>query len=128
MKLHYFCIVCLFAMAACTTGPKDRLSSTEYFSRFNNLSEALRFYPGLLISGTGNQTKVMLRKNVSVQNQEPLYVINGFPVGTNYSSANQILNMADVTDIRLLSHPSELNTYGTMASAGVIEIRTRNTQ
>ena len=126
MKFNYFCIAGFLTMVACTTGPKDRLSSTEYFSRFNNLSEALRVYPALMISGTGNQTKVMLRKNISIQNQEPLYVFDGFPIGNNYHSANQILNMADVTAIRLLSQPSELNTYGTMASAGVIEIRTRN--
>lgn len=125
MKSKFAALLFVFAILSCQTSGGERLSSTEYFSRFNNLAEALRFYPGLLVSGSGNQTKVMLRKNTSVQNQEPLFVVNGFPVGNNYSRTNEMVNMADVTAIRLLSRPSELTTYGSMASAGVIEIRTR---
>jgi len=127
MKLRITFIAMTFCFMACNSNTTERLSEREYFSRFKSLAEALRFYPGLMISGAGSQTKVVLRKNVSMQNQEPLYVVDGFPVGNNYARANHMINMAEVTNIRLLSHASELNTYGPMASAGVIEIKTIKT-
>lgn len=117
-------LVTLLLLTACSTTNHQRLTSREYFSQFRNLAEALRYYPSLLIKGTGNQTKVIVRKNSSVQNPEPLYVVDGYPVGNSYASANQIVNMSDVVNIKLLTHSYELNTYGTNAAAGVIEIRT----
>ena len=128
MNLRITFIAMTFCLIACNSNTTERLSAREYFSRFHSLAEALRFYPGLMISGSGNQVKVVLRKNMSLQNQEPLYVVDGFPVGNDYARTNQILNMADVINIRLLSHSSELNTYGPGASAGVIEIRTIKTE
>lgn len=125
MKSQIVALMLVLATFACQSHSGDRLTSSEYFSRFSSLAEALRIYPGLMITGSGSQTKIILRKNTGVQNQEPLYVLNGFPLGTNYNQTNQAINMADVTNIRLLSQPSELTTYGSMASAGVIEIKTR---
>ena len=127
MKLRITFIAMMFCFIACNSTTSEKLSAREYFSRYKTLAEALRFYPGLIISGTGNQTKVILRKNVSMQNQEPLFIVDGFPVGNNYARTNQLVNMADVTNIRLLSHASELNIYGPQASAGVIEIKTIKT-
>ncbi len=125
MKLQIAALILVLVTFACQSNSGSRLTSSEYFSSFSNLAEALRIYPGLMITGSGSQTKVILRKNTGVQNQEPLYVLNGFPLGNNYNQTNQAINMADVTNIRLLSQPSELNTYGSMASSGVIEIKTR---
>ncbi len=125
MKSQIAALILVLVTFACQSHSGGRLTSSEYFSRFSSLAEALRIYPGLMITGSGSQTKVILRKNTGLQNQEPLYVLNGFPVGTNYNQTNQAINMADVTNIRLLSQPSELTTYGSMASAGVIEIKTK---
>jgi len=55
-------------------------------------------------------------------NLEPLYVVDGFPVGNSYRRANQAINMANVKSIRVIRNLSQLNTYGEMGSNGVIEI------
>lgn len=126
MNLRITLFSMILFLAACSTSNHQRLSSREYFSQFSDLAQALRVYPSLLISGTGNQTRVMLRSNASQQNQEPLFVVDGMPVGNSYARANHLINMADVVDIRLLSRSYELATYGTNGSSGVIEIKTTN--
>ncbi|MCB0666708.1 MAG: TonB-dependent receptor plug domain-containing protein [Saprospiraceae bacterium] len=124
MNLRITLLALTLSFAACSTSNHQRLSSREYFSQFSDLAQALRFYPALLISGTGNQTRVILRKNASMQNQEPLYVVDGMPIGNNYARANHLVNMAEVVDIRLLSHTHELTSYGVNGASGVIEIKT----
>lgn len=124
MNLRTTFLFAAIYLASCAAPTQQRLSSREYFSRYQNLADALRYYPQLLISGSGNQTKVVVRKNMSVQNQEPLYVIDGFPMGNSYARANQLLNMADVVNIRLLTQSYELATYGANGASGVIDIRT----
>ena len=117
----------LLALAAysCTTTKTGHLTSTEFFSQYSSLAEALRYYPSLMISGTGPNTKVMLRKNASIVNQQPLFVINGMPLGNQYHQASQIINMSDVTSIKIIDSTGESMAYGALASAGIIEIKTR---
>jgi hypothetical protein len=125
MNLKTAILLLTVATYACTATKNDRLTSTEFFSQYSSLAEALRYYPSLLISGTGPNTKVVLRKNASINNQQPLFVINGMPLGNQYHQANQIINMADVTDIKIIDSQAESVSYGALASAGIIEIKTR---
>ena len=57
------------------------------------------------------------------RNIEPLYVVNGVPVGSSYRSLVGIVNSTQVKEIRGLIGP-ETATYGGQGSNGVIEITT----
>ena len=57
--------------------------------------------------------------------EEPLFVLDGFPLGNSYQRANNAIDMAHVKSIRVVRNLSQMGTYGSMASAGVIEILTR---
>ena len=125
MNLRTATLLLILSVCACTATNNNRLSSTEFFSQYSSLAEALRYYPSLLISGTGSSTKVVLRKNASIKNVQPLFVVNGMPLGNQYQQANQLVNMADVTSIKIIDSQAESVTYGTLAAAGIIEIKTR---
>ena len=105
MNLKTVAFILAMMAIACTSTNPDRLTSSEHFSRYSSLAEALRYYPGLMISGTGAMTQVKLRKNVSSVHKEPLFVVNGMPLGNKYQQANQLINMADVTSIKVISDP-----------------------
>ncbi|MBX2814841.1 MAG: Plug domain-containing protein [Saprospiraceae bacterium] len=113
----------LCALACQTTHPG--ISANPYpFAQYQNLADALRSYPGLLVSGPRGQEEIVVRQNVSVRSAAPLYVINDQAVGNNYFRANQLIDMAQVKQIRVLKGMSESARYGSLGTAGVILIDT----
>lgn len=74
-------------------------------------------------SGTpGGGVSVRIRGISSLGNNDPLYVIDGFPTSRN---ALQNLNPNDVESIEVLKDASATAIYGTRASNGVIIISTK---
>ncbi len=94
-------------------------------------------------SGTfGATPKIRIRGNASISaNQEPLYVLNGVPIGAPANiSVNQLysgdpasllssviagLNANDIEDIFILKDGSATALYGTRAANGIISITTK---
>ncbi|MDH3648431.1 MAG: TonB-dependent receptor plug domain-containing protein [Saprospiraceae bacterium] len=100
--------------------------TTDHLSKYSNLADALRASSGLIVSGYGASTKIIVRKGVSGVNSEPLYVVDGFPLGNRYAHANRSVNMANVASIRVLKSTFDLIPYGSLGANGVIEIKTRH--
>ena len=57
-------------------------------------------------------------------NNQPLFVIDGFIVGTDFNLSN--LNVNDIESIEVLKDASSLAIYGTRGAAGVILINTKS--
>ena len=57
-------------------------------------------------------------------NNKPLFVIDGFIVGTDFNLSN--LNTNDIESIEVLKDASSLAIYGTRGAAGVILINTKS--
>jgi TonB-dependent SusC/RagA subfamily outer membrane receptor len=57
-------------------------------------------------------------------NNKPLFVIDGFIVGTDFNLSN--LNVNDIESIEVLKDASSLAIYGTRGAAGVILISTKS--
>ena len=73
--------------------------------------------------GTGSTIRI--RGGNSIQgNNEPLYVIDGFIVGTGFNLNN--INLNDIESIEVLKDASSISIYGTRGANGVIMITTKS--
>ena len=89
---------------------------------FNSLLDMLRRQPNLFISGNGPNATVSMRGSRSIEGtSEPLFVVDGTPLGYGYNSASTI-DVTTVESIRVLS-PAQSGLYGSRGGNGVIQIR-----
>ena len=126
MQTVIVAVLTVLVFSSCHTGHSalDQTSEMNPFARYRTLGDALRIYSGLQVTGTGLQQTVTVSRNSSMRNTEPLFVLNGFPMGNNYHRANQAIDMAEVKQIRFLRTVSETAKYGAEGSSGVILIST----
>jgi TonB-dependent starch-binding outer membrane protein SusC len=74
----------------------------------------------------GSGTTVRIRGNSSIYgNNEPLYVVDGIPLGENVGGMQQIVNPNDVESIEILKDASAAAIYGSRGANGVVLITTR---
>lgn len=71
--------------------------------------------------GPGTTPKVLIRGVTTVNGSNPLYVVDGMPVGDNIN----FLNSNDIESMEVLKDASAAAIYGTRASNGVILITTK---
>ncbi len=71
--------------------------------------------------GPGSTPQVIIRGVTTVNGSDPLYVVDGMPVGTNIN----FLNQDDIESIEVLKDASASAIYGTRGSNGVILITTK---
>ena len=79
---------------------------------------------GVMVSsagGPGATPKVIIRGVTTVNGSDPLYVVDGMPVGDNIN----FLNNNDIESMEVLKDASAAAIYGTRASNGVILITTK---
>src|SRR5690606_22536871 len=73
----------------------------------------------------GSGSTIRIRGGNSIQgNNEPLYVIDGFIVGTDFNLNN--ININDIESIEVLKDASSISIYGTRGANGVITITTKS--
>jgi len=124
-----FLTVLLFA-GSCAMSDPGYVNKPNNYSNYSNLAEALRSVGGIRITG-GNtivgaeNVQVFLRGGSSsiVLNTQPLYIVNNIPVGNSYSDANSIVNMREVTSIRIITGTHAVTVYGERGNHGVILIK-----
>ncbi len=88
-----------------------------------SLLDRLRRIPGIIIR---RNTPYILRATAdspSTSSYEPLYVLDGYPVGNSFRDVNRLVINFDVKKIEVLTG-SEASFYGSRAGAGVIKITT----
>lgn len=69
----------------------------------------------------GGTPRVIIRGVTTVNGSDPLYVVDGMPVGTNIN----FLNQNDIESMQVLKDASAAAIYGTRASNGVVLITTK---
>ncbi len=89
------------------------------------LADMLRRLSGVSVSGQGNNARVVVRGIGSFTSAtDPLYVLNGVAIGTNYSQVANVINPNDITSLSVLKG-ADAAIYGTRGGNGVILIRTK---
>lgn len=78
------------------------------------LDDLLQRLPGVSVSGT----RVLLR------GRQPLFVLDGVPLGKDYSSVQRTVVPNDVAEVRALTNPVDTNRWGMPGANGVIVIST----
>jgi len=79
---------------------------------------------GVQVTGAGSPgatPRVIIRGVSTVNGSDPLYVVDGMPVGTNIN----FLNQNDIESMQVLKDASASAIYGTRASNGVVLITTK---
>ena len=71
--------------------------------------------------GPGATPRVIIRGVTTVNGSDPLYVVDGMPVGNNIN----FLNQNDIESMQVLKDASASAIYGTRASNGVVLITTK---
>ena len=127
----FFCllIVSLALTSACDTSSRvTKDAKNPLDQQFNNsLADVLRKNTGLQVMGSGDNVKIIVRGTSTIKlNTQPLYVIDGVPIGNDYSAANNLVNPNDITNVKVLRSTSELVQWGENGNNGVIIIETRN--
>jgi hypothetical protein len=87
-----------------------------------SIAELIRRQPSVSVTGSGNNIHVEIRGQRSfITTNEPLYVVNGQPLGNDYSYVAEI-NPGDVARLSVIRDPATLSSYGSRGANGVIEI------
>lgn len=95
---------------------------------FRNIVDFLHRVPGINITGPSSNPTITIRGISSlISGIEPLYVVDGLAVGTNYSMVNGMINVRDIDNIKVLKG-SETSIYGARGANGVILITTKGQQ
>jgi hypothetical protein len=97
--LAFFSVILLWG---CGTSAPGTTAGPKSDRTYTSLLDMLRNQPQLNITGAGNNVEIRIRGSRSlVGNNEPLFVLDGAPVGSGYNSASSVdVNM--VQSIRVL--------------------------
>jgi len=106
------------------TGRPDG-SISDDLNYYTNLADYLHKVPGVHVRGSGNNVDIVIRGISSfITTNEPLYVIDGVPIGNSYSEANNMVSTDDIDYLQVLKGP-EASTYGLRGANGIILIVTK---
>lgn len=103
---------------------KKKKEKTEKSIAYQSLADLLRRQPGVLVQGSGNNTKVAIRGGAGPSGTDPLYVLDRVPIGNSYSQVAGMVDVNDIANINVLSG-ADASQYGTRGNSGVIEITTK---
>ncbi len=118
--------LCLSCTSTKIKDPKEKPLDTELQERNRatvSLLDRLRRMPGIIIR---RNTPYILRATAdspTSASYEPLYVLDGYPVGNSFRDVNRLVINFDIKKIEVLTG-SEASFYGARAGAGVIKITT----
>jgi TonB-dependent SusC/RagA subfamily outer membrane receptor len=89
------------------------------------LSDMIAKLAGVEVAGRGYNMHFKVRgANSFYSGSDPLFVLNGRPVGTDFSQIVTVIDPNMVTSIRVLKGP-DATIYGSRGANGVITIRTK---
>ncbi len=92
---------------------------------YRTLADYLARVPGVQVSGPSHNPSIKVRGSSSfMANTDPLYVIDGNAVGNSYSQVNNMINVRDIENVRVLMG-SDASIYGVRGANGVILITTK---
>jgi hypothetical protein len=138
MKTIIYCaftlLAAVFYITGCATGSgasgsggdSSRYGTTVIVDDYNiPLESYIGRLSGVQVSGTGSDAVINIRGARSVQmDTRPLLVIDGSPIGKDYSRARNLLRIEDIHSISVITLRRATQLYGSEGNSGAIEIVT----
>lgn len=134
-------VVVVFGLMGCATSKPGASSNTD--DNYGGTSEVLvdnpsvtladylRRVSGVQVNGNGSSASIIIRGtgtlgggSAATVSSSPLFVFNRVKVGRNFSRVSNLVNMNEVTKIRVLKGIEASASYGLEGGNGVIEILT----
>ncbi len=138
MKIYLLLCLCM-VLSACgpskNTSTPDNVSLDQSLQSKNRVTISLlnriRQMPGVIVSNgvpVINKTSNSLynestQPGASIGSSEPLYVLNGYIVGSSFRDIDQLVDNTNVKEIIVLTG-SDASEYGSRGAKGVIKIIT----
>ena len=109
-------------VVSCSTTKGAGSSAAQVEREYRELIDMLYTVPGLDVTKAGNSYDITIRgKQTFLTSHQPLFVVDGLVLGTQYADIANSINVNDVDRIRVLKG-SEATSYGSRGGNGVIEI------
>ena len=91
-----------------------------------NLTDMIQRLPGVRVQGSGAYASFVVSGTSSsfMSSPDPLFVVDGSAIGTDYSTVYYSINPNDVKSLSVLKG-SDASIYGSRGANGVILIRTK---
>ncbi|MGW8121538.1 TonB-dependent receptor plug domain-containing protein [Roseivirga echinicomitans] len=129
-QLLLFTMVCSILLFACssTSGTASRQKNLKDYSQYNTLAEVLQSVQGLNVTGNGSNAKVYMSgyNTTNATNREPLFVVDGIPIGSSLLNLNGLLTPVMVKSVKTVRGMQATSRYGDEGLYGVVEITTIN--
>ncbi len=116
----------LLVLISCSQGPSSSEARNRDFTEYQNMAAILRSVGGLQVIGNGGpETRIYMRglSTITLETQ-PLFVINGMPVGRGYSLVSDIIP-ANVDKVKVYRGLTAVTLWGENANHGAIQIETK---
>lgn len=127
VRLFLFVAVSGMIFFSCGTAASSVGQGTVSGTASQSLADVLRKNSSLIIRGSGESAKITVRGAGSINlNTEPLFIVDGVPMGNSYARANSAVNPNMIESVRVLKSQSETTIYGEDGNHGVIIIKTTN--
>lgn len=130
--LYFLLTGCLAACAPSQSGLGTRtapqtdngaIHSSQVPPQPIDLTDFLKRMSGVQIVGAGPDARFVIRGVTSINlPTDPLFVVDGVNVGTDYSVVYNAVQAQSIKSVRVLKSGSETSMYGVQGAAGVIEI------
>ncbi|MDX1667027.1 MAG: TonB-dependent receptor plug domain-containing protein [Saprospiraceae bacterium] len=129
-------VLALVLVTACSTQQKQSgdqkievkdANSIRVDAQYLPLYQYLRRLPGVRVMGSGDNVRVSVRGASNTENAEndPLYVLDGVPLGHDYSSLERAVEPIDIDNVSVLKGSEAIAAYGLRGSNGVIIVDTK---
>lgn len=123
----FFLVFLILGCGAAKTTTGSSSDSGETLEQKNRVALTLmtriRQLPGIVMRGgvpVFNKLQTDLSGSFPI---EPLYVLNGYIVGSSFRDINQLIQSVDVKEIEAITGPAT-SEYGSRGGGGVIKITT----
>jgi outer membrane receptor protein involved in Fe transport len=106
---------------------QDGVASIENVDNTQSWATQLRRLPGVFVNGQGENLTVRIRAQTSsfTLDSSPLFVLDGVPMGNNFSAIASAISINDVSSITVLKNASEIGEWGLRGSNGVIVVKSK---
>lgn len=121
----------LLITTACSGSQQASGDSSSATLTNQTLFQRLRKEPNVKVTGSEENATVYINNIQGVTGGgqgEPLFVLNGSPVGTGYNQALEMVRGKEIVSVQVLKSTIATVQYGERAASGAVVIRTKDSK